>query len=287
MRSEKEMMDLILTTAKNDERVRAVIMNGSRISPGAPSDIFQDFDIIYVVTEIASFRENPNWIDCFGELMILQLPDDMDDPPPKSGMYGYLMQFADGNRIDLTLYPLDRLNELVDDSLSLALLDKDDILPYFPPPNDSSYLPKPPTAKQFFDCCNEFWWVCPYVAKGLWREEIVYAKFMMEIVREELLKMLNWYVGVKYEFSKSPGKYGKYLKNFLEPELWQMLLDTYADASYTNTWDALVAMGDLFRRTAIHVAGRFNYIYPYKDDANVSAHLSHVRALPKDAQTMY
>ena len=48
MRSEQEMRDLIINTAREDERVRAVIMNGSRTNPNAPVDIFQDFDIARV-----------------------------------------------------------------------------------------------------------------------------------------------------------------------------------------------------------------------------------------------
>ncbi len=35
MRSEQEMLDLILTTAREDERIRAVIMNGSRTVSGS------------------------------------------------------------------------------------------------------------------------------------------------------------------------------------------------------------------------------------------------------------
>ena len=81
MRSEREMLDLIINTARNDERVRAVIMNGSRLNPNAPKDFFQDYDVIYVVTEKESFLSDPGWIKVFGELMILQLPDDMSDPP--------------------------------------------------------------------------------------------------------------------------------------------------------------------------------------------------------------
>ena len=97
------MLDLILDTARRDERVRAVIMNGSRVNPNAPRDRFQDFDIIYLVSDVAAVKADPSWIDCFGERMILQLPDDMVDPPPEPGFhYAYLMQFADGNRIDLS-----------------------------------------------------------------------------------------------------------------------------------------------------------------------------------------
>ena len=45
MRSEEEMMHLILQVAKDDERVRAVYLNGSRTNPNAPKDRFQDYDV--------------------------------------------------------------------------------------------------------------------------------------------------------------------------------------------------------------------------------------------------
>lgn len=289
MRSESEMLDLILNTARRDERVRAVIMNGSRVNPNAPKDFFQDYDVVYLVTENESFLADPSWIKIFGELMILQLPDDMSDPPPGGkDHYAYLMQFADGNRIDLSLYLVNKLDLLEQDSLTLTLLDKDGILPQFPPPNDSGYLPQPPTTKTFFDCTNEFWWVSPYVAKGLWRHELPYAKEMLECyVREQLMKMLNWYVGMQTGFQKSPGKLGKYLEKYLEPDLWQMLLHTYSDADYDHIWDTLLTIGDLFRRTAIPVAEHFGFTYPFGDDQRVTAHLLHVRTLPRDAREMY
>ena len=47
MRTEQEMMDLILGVAKTDERVRAVLMNGSRANHNAPKDNYQDFDVAY------------------------------------------------------------------------------------------------------------------------------------------------------------------------------------------------------------------------------------------------
>jgi aminoglycoside 6-adenylyltransferase len=241
-----------------------------------------------VVTEKESFLSDPGWIKVFGELMILQLPDDMSDPPPEGkDSYGYLMQFADGNRIDLSLFPVNKLDQLEEDSLTLTLLDKDGILPLFDPPNDSDYLPKPPTTKSFFDCTNEFWWVSPYVAKGLWRHEIIYAKHMLLYVREQLMKMLDWYVGMRTGFQRSPGKMGKYLEKYLEPELWDLLLKTYSDADYDATWDALFTMSDLFRRIVIPVAEHFGFDYPLGDDERVSAHLRHVRDLPRDAQEMY
>jgi aminoglycoside 6-adenylyltransferase len=199
MRSEQEMLELIVRTAEDDDRIRAVIMNGSRANPNARRDIFQDFDIVYVVTDVDLFRNDPAWIDRFGKLVILQMPEAMGDPPPlNAGQFVYLMQFTDGNRIDLTLFPIAKLHEFKRESLSLLLLDKDGIVEPFPTPGESDYLPIPPTAKAFSDCCNEFWWVCPYVAKGLWREEIIYAKHMLDqVLRQQLMKMLTWHIGVK------------------------------------------------------------------------------------------
>lgn len=78
MRTEQEMYDLIINTAKKDERIRAVYMNGSRTNVNAPKDILQDYDIVYVVTETRPFYENKSWIDCFGERLYMQCPDECD-----------------------------------------------------------------------------------------------------------------------------------------------------------------------------------------------------------------
>jgi aminoglycoside 6-adenylyltransferase len=284
MRSEHEMFDLILDTARNDERIRAVILNGSRANLNAPRDIFQDFDIIYIVNDVQPFTNNLEWIKRFGEMMILQMPEENIHP----SCFVYLMQFMDGNRIDLTLFPLAYLNELPRDSLSVLLLDKDGIMAPFPPPDESSYLPHPPTTKEFLDCCNEFWWVSPYVAKGLWREELPYAKYMLDdLVREQLMRMLTWYIGVNTGFLLNPGKNGKYFKKYLSPEFWEIFLHTYAGANDADNWEALLVMSRLFRISARSVAEHFGYDYPQEDDRRVSAYLAQIHSLPKDALEIY
>jgi aminoglycoside 6-adenylyltransferase len=289
MRREQEMLDLILGTARDDERIRAVIMNGSRANPNAPGDIFQDFDIVYLVTDVTPFKEDRNWIKRFGELMILQMPEEMSDPPPKNdGTVVYLMQFTDGNRIDLGIVPTSMVEAVEQDSLSLLLLDKDGIVRNLAPASEASILPEPPNAKTFGDCCNEFWWLCPYVAKGLWREEIVYARHIMGFfMREQLNRMLTWHIGVNTGFQRNPGKFGRYFQQYLDPESWEMLMKTYTSARYEDTWEALFTMSKLFRKTAILVAEHFMYEYPFEDDRRVSAHLEHVRTLPKDVVEIY
>ena len=115
MRSEQEMLDLILDTAHADKRIRAVYMNGSRTNPNAPKDLFQDYDIVYVVQDTRPFIEDPAWIDRFGERLYMQYPErndrDLGHEMDFENCYGWLMQFTDGNRICL-LYTSDAADEL-------------------------------------------------------------------------------------------------------------------------------------------------------------------------------
>jgi aminoglycoside 6-adenylyltransferase len=137
VRNEQEMMDLILNAAKNDERIRAVYMNGSRTNPNAPKDFFQDYDIVYVVTETTSFITDKKWINQFGDLLMMQEPDKNDQSRGSKKdfdrSYGYLMLFTDGNRIDLHIETKESmLKGYQNDKLTLPLLDKDNCLPSIP-----------------------------------------------------------------------------------------------------------------------------------------------------------
>ncbi|MEP7137639.1 MAG: aminoglycoside 6-adenylyltransferase [Chloroflexota bacterium] len=286
MRSEQAMLNLILDFAENDENIRAVVMNGSRANPNTPKDLFQDFDIVCLVNDMTPYMRNEDIPAYFGEILILQEPENMQDPPAENnGHYTYLMQFKDGNRIDLSFYPVEQLKSVLDDSLTIVLLDKDDILDEVPPASDQAYLPKAPTEKLFQDCCNEFWWVSPYVAKALWRGELTNAKYFQDTaIREQLMKMLTWYFGIKTDFKKSPGKSGKYIKGNVEPEIWLDLEKTYSDSNFENIWESLFIMGHLFRHMAKIVAENFGFQYPQEDDNNVSGYLRKIKNLPKDAK---
>jgi aminoglycoside 6-adenylyltransferase len=109
-----------------------------------------------------------------------------------------------------------------------------------------------------------------------------------EVIRnEQLLKMMKWHIGVQTDFQVNPGKLGKYFEKYLQPELWELLLKTFSDASYENTWDALLTACNLFRKVAVPIAKHFGFEYPFEDDRRVSAHLEHVRTLPRDAKEIY
>lgn len=270
MRSESEMMKLILDVAKNDKRIRLVTLEGSRANKNVPRDKFQDFDISYFVTDIDSFKSSDEWLNQFGQRILMQKPEDMELFPPELGnWFSYLMLFADDNKIDLTLIPIDELEQYLSESDGLIklLLDKDSKINKKIGPNDEKYHIKKPSAREFDDCCNEFWMVSTYVVKGLARKEILFAiDHLNEIARPNLLRMMAWNIGIETDFSLSVGKNYKYIQTYLDINDWEKLLNTYAENSYENMWQSLFDCYDLFRKYSKLVAHRLSYDYPDYDE---------------------
>ncbi len=283
MRSEEVVLKQILDFAQQDANIRAVVMNGSRVNPNIQQDIFCDFDIVCFVHDLEKYVRDQSWIATFGERVIMQFNRDDDFP---ESQFVYLMQFADGVRIDLSFAAMDRITSIVADSLTVVLLDKDKCIPPIPAPNESSYKTKAPTQAEYNLTVNEFWWVSTYVAKGLWRNEPVYAGYMFDvIVRDCLNKMVNWYIAMQHDWQINVGKYGKKFGELLAPNLWQEILSTYAGSDEQETWQSLLHAGQLMRKLSIAVAENLGYTYPMEDDERVTLYLHKVRNLPKDAQS--
>jgi aminoglycoside 6-adenylyltransferase len=275
MRSEKEMMDLIVAVAEADERIRAAVMVGSRANPNAPKDKYQDYDVTYYVKDVTPFYNNCEWLkEHFGEPLIMQLPEAMALPllPPEGdGHFTYLVIFQDGNRIDLSF----DFRPYVDDGEpAIVLLDKDGSLPQLPAPSDKVWHIQPATAKFYADCCNEFWWCLNNVAKGIARDELPYAMRMFNLyVRDMLDEMLKWYIGIHHGYAVSTGKMGKYFRNYLPPDVYALYTQTYPDADDAHFWRSIYTACDLFHTLALQVAQHMGFTYNQDEEDAMRSYL--------------
>lgn len=277
IRSEEEILALIIRTAKEDERIRAAIMTGSRANPIAPKDDYQDYDISYHVIDITPFANNMKWIeDHFGKPAIMQMPEDMSLLPHEGhGIFSYLMMFEDGNRIDLSILPGAYKDE---GEPAVVLLDKDGLTPRLSSSSDEHWHVRPPTEKHFAECCNEFWWCMGNVGKGIARDEVPYAMKMLNVyVRDMMHRMLEWHVGVETAFSVSTGKFGKYLGTYLPGSLYEKYLSTYPIAEAESMWGSVLALCDLFREAALHVARKRGFNYNQDEDSAMIKYLRWIR----------
>jgi aminoglycoside 6-adenylyltransferase len=166
----------------------------------------------------------------------------------------------------------------------VALLDKDQRIAPLPPPSDSGYFTPKPTPKEFAEAVNEIFWCSNNIAKGIWRDELPYAKAMYDtIVRDPILTLLAWYAAMQHGWKLNTGKFGRRLKYYLPPDIWEAYLKTYAGVGYPETWQALFEALALVRRIGQELAEALGYAYPLDDDRRMHEYLRRVRNLPKDA----
>ncbi len=253
MRTETEMLDVILQTAENLQ-IEAVAMSGSRTDTRAPKDEFQDYDVVYVVDDLDNLMSDLSWLNSFGKRIIEQ-----------HNVLGnrrlYLMLFEDGNRIDLTLCPKDYIQEWIDSEAGFTVLEDPEHLfePYSP--NIERYWTNSATETNFVKSCNEFWWVSSYVVKGICRNQLIYATdHLYGICQQELLKVLAWQVASD-KGTVDIGKNYKYLFNYLPAEKEKEFSDLLDFSSIEKLTQSLYATMKLFHREAQSLAQKMGYDY--------------------------
>ena len=256
MRTEPEMFDVILQTAKALQ-VNAVAMSGSRTDAKATKDEFQDYDVVYIVEDLDGLTADLAWLEGFGKRIIEQ-HNVLDHRRL------YLMLFEDGNRIDLTLCPKEHINEWVDSEADFTVLDDPQGLfaPYAPTPK--RYWTAPASATDFDKSCNEFWWVSAYVVKGIYRNHLVYATdHLYGICQQELLKLLAWQVAAE-KGTVDVGKNYKYLFQYLPAEKEKEFTALLDFSDQKNLAKSLLATLDFFNKEAQAFSRKTGFYYDKK-----------------------
>lgn len=253
MRTETEMLDVILQTAKVLQ-VDAVAMSGSRTNPNVPKDEFQDYDVVYVVDDLDNLTNNLSWLDQFGKRIIEQ-------EVALDHRCLYLMLFEDGNRIDLTLCPKEHMKEWVDSEAGFTVLEDPEHLfePYSQ--NLERYWTSPAIEMDFKNSCNEFWWVSAYVVKGICRNQLIYATdHLYGICQQELLKVLAWQVASD-KGKVDVGKNYKYLFNYLPTGKEKEFSNLLDFSSLDKITQSLFATMQLFHQEAQYLANKMEFDY--------------------------
>ena len=253
MRTETEMFDVILQTAKVLQ-VDAVAMSGSRTNPKAPKDEFQDYDVVYVVDDLDNLTSDLSWLDQFGTRIIEQ-----------HNVLGnrrlYLMLFEDGNRIDLTLCPTEYIQEWVDSEAGFTVLvDEKGLFESYSSSPERFWI-HPASETDFEKSCNEFWWVSAYVVKGICRKKLIYSiDHLFGICQQELLKILAWQIASD-RGTVDIGKNYKHLFNYLPAEKEKEFSNLLDFSSLDKITQSLFATMQLFHREAQSLAQKMGYDY--------------------------
>lgn len=283
---EGTVLGRLLAWTEEDEDVRAVILTSSRVTPDERADLLSDYDVILAVRDPQSFDRDGQWLSRYGR-PAARWGDESELFGLPTAFLGVV--YEDGVKIDYTIWPeamLERVSgaEAPPEGLDVGyrvLLDRDGRTAGWAPPTYRAHIPRPPTEAEYRAQVEEFWWSATYVAKGLWRGEVVFAKFALDTDMKlgPLRRMLEWRIELDRDWSLRPGAYGRGLERNLPADLAEMLAATYVGAGVEENWGALFTTAALFRRVAGEVGEALGYPYPREVDDAVAGHVAAVREL--------
>lgn len=270
-----------------------MLLTSSRSIPQAPTDLFSDYDIILALRDVQSFYGDRTWLEAFGPILVFYRdPLIFDRGLARSA---YVTQYENGLKIDFSLWPVELLKQVVADPKLpdefdagyQVLLDKDHLTDGLKPPTYAAYIPLPPTETEYQETVEVFFLEATYVAKLLWRDDIMAAKHILdELMKQEHLRpMLEWLIELEHQWSVKPGLHGQRLKQWLRRDLWSELERTYTGAELKANWAALFDTVRFMRRVAIEVGDRMGYAYPQGLEQRVVAYLQKVKQHNRDAES--
>jgi aminoglycoside 6-adenylyltransferase len=288
-----KILDQLIDWANEQELIRAVILTSSRAIPHAALDLFSDYDVILVLRSIQPLYVDRTWLAVFGPVLTVYRDSLIDENGQKRS--AYVVQYENGLKIDFNLWPVELLQQVTSNGRLPAefdagykiLVDKDNLTAALPSPTYAAYIPTPPTETHYMELIEGFFLDTTYVAKFLWRDDIMAAKHILDhsLKQGHLRPMLEWHAEIDHQWSLKPGPYGRRLKQYVRPDLWAELECTYTGTGPEENWEALFRTIALMRRVASEVGKELGYTYPHDLERRVIDYLSRVRHLDQNAET--
>ena len=292
MISHESIIQQLQQWAAEEPSVRAVVLTSSRAIPYAHTDAFSDYDVILALTNIEPFYEDGAWLETFGSVLAVYRDPLISDRGFQRS--AYVTQYEDSLKIDFSLWPVELLKQIASepqlprefDAGYKVLLDKDHLTDGLQPPTYKGYIPKPPTEEEYQALIESFFLDTAYVAKFLWRDDVVAAKYILDhsLKHQHLLIMLGWRIEIDHDWALKLAPYGRGLKRWLPPDLWAQFEETYTGADLSSNWLALFRSIDVMRRVAVEVGDSLGYRYPEQLERRVLAYLQRVREFPRPSE---
>jgi aminoglycoside 6-adenylyltransferase len=212
---EMDVVDKLMAWGTAHPLIRAMVLTSSRTRPNGPVDLLSDYDLILAVSDVGPFAFDEAWISAYGRPMVRW--------GDQGEVYGLATSFRgvvyqNYIKIDYSIWPVELLERiaaeaLLPDQLDVGyrvLLDKDQRTAGWKQPSYQAHIPARPTEAEYQALVEEFWWGTTYVAKSLWRDDLVFAKWVLDqdLKLETMRRMLEWRIEINQNWSVKPGFMG-------------------------------------------------------------------------------
>lgn len=275
------MLDHILRWAQEEETIQAVILQGSHASGIA--DIYSDYDLALYCSANPTFIQDDQWLSKIGKVWICVHEKLFGGPQPYPTR---LVIFEGGDKADFAFYPLAALYEMVraqklSDEFNRGfkvLLDKTKVTSALPQPAHKDSPAKKPSSEEFNRVVTEFWFEVHHVAKYLKREDLWSVKFRSGLIHKHfLLRMIEWNEEARRHGETRMPPFGKRMASWVEKNTWEALQNVFGHFDAKDSWKALFATIELFRKLSKETAQSLGYPYPQEVDQAISGYVKSLK----------
>lgn len=254
-----------------DENIRSVIFTGSRLNNAVAKDGLEDFNFIVGLEELKLYKGLVNKLLLAEETIIKR------EERITGSDYDIIHIRALGeneNIVDLMILDQENILDFIkDNSLIKVIVDKEKILPEDNIISDIKFREEKISNQEFYDHVVNFYMRSVDVAISLARKEIIRANYLYDILKKDLLAIVNLYIGQKYDFNVNTGRLGKNFKVYLDKDYYQMYLEIFNTNDLEDFWKSLFMASALFRKLSLEISRSLSYTYPKKEDVKTMQYL--------------
>lgn len=270
----------IIQWAESCPDLRALLVVGSQARRGRPADEWSDLDLMLLFRNPNPYLANQDWIRSLGPVLVL-LPHETGEGDPE-----FLVLFEGGYKVDFVVYTADYLQEIVRTQHVpsvylpgfIILVDKDGLAAQLPLPPGTPPAMDKPSSQDFVRNVETFWYGALYVAKQIRRGNLWVVKYRDWTMKEIMLTMLTWHTRATQGWDLETWHDGHAMAEWTDPQTWGELQHVFGQFSAADSWRALIATMDLFKRLAKEVAAAEEYSYPQAVDVKISNLIENLRA---------
>ena len=181
------------------------------------------------------------------------------------------MIFEGGTKVDFSFWSTDCLEKWCQGDLMpidfqvgfQVLLDKENLTQNLSK-HRKLHISKP-TKQMFVNVIQEFWFEAFHVSKYLKRNDLWSVQFRLGLLREFLLKMIEWNVQARHNWTILPHPNGKNLLNWVNSETLSAIQCIFAHFDRKDCFDAFKTTVKLFQRISVETAKMCGFVFPELD----------------------
>lgn len=256
----------VVSWARADENIRAVIVTGSVARGDDTRDALSDLDVELYVHDPSPLLSADDWYRRFGEVLVVEALENEGWNPTR--LVYYVAGKIDFMILDVSVRtmtaPARRAHRVVVDKDQLA----ETLLA------DADSPPRAPSAEAFATCINWFYAAAIMCAKCLARNEPWMGKYRDWDLKQQLLSMIEWDHKGRYGWGYDTWHNGAHMAAWMDADVAERLPACWADFSIEAAERALTESVALFDELTVRTAALIGV--PPFDPENVQREISSI-----------